>query len=100
MANSSPICTRAWRLSGCGLDGVSTPGRTWTATGSCPETVMSTQLDSQGLQQRAREALRANWKMLLVRGILLLILGAIAIVLPPVGTLAVTFLLGWLFLIS
>ena len=54
----------------------------------------------EGFQQRGREALRANWKMILVRGILLVILGAIAIVLPPIATLAVTFLLGWLFLVS
>lgn len=54
----------------------------------------------EGLQQRGREALRANWKMFLFEGILLVVLGAIAVLLPPFATLAVTVLLGWLFLIS
>jgi uncharacterized membrane protein HdeD (DUF308 family) len=38
--------------------------------------------------------------MFLVEGILLVVLGLIAIILPPIATLAVTILLGWLFLIS
>ncbi|MGB2596693.1 MAG: HdeD family acid-resistance protein, partial [Pseudolabrys sp.] len=33
-------------------------------------------------------------------GVVLLVLGATAVVLPPIATLAVTILLGWLFLVS
>jgi uncharacterized membrane protein HdeD (DUF308 family) len=41
-----------------------------------------------------------HWKLYLAEGVLLLVLGFIAIVIPPLATLAVTILLGWLFLIS
>jgi uncharacterized membrane protein HdeD (DUF308 family) len=36
----------------------------------------------------------------LVEGVVLLVLGLTAIVIPPLATLAVTILLGWLFLVS
>jgi uncharacterized membrane protein HdeD (DUF308 family) len=38
--------------------------------------------------------------MFLVEGIVLVVLGFLAIVIPPLATLAVTIFLGWLFLIS
>jgi uncharacterized membrane protein HdeD (DUF308 family) len=37
---------------------------------------------------------------LLIEGVVLLVLGAIAIVIPPFATLATTIILGWLFLFS
>ena len=45
-------------------------------------------------------ALHEHWGLFLAEGIILLILGLIAIVVPPLATLAVTLLIGWLFLIS
>ncbi|HEY4407290.1 MAG TPA: HdeD family acid-resistance protein [Xanthobacteraceae bacterium] len=51
-------------------------------------------------QRRVASSLHEHWKMFLVEGILLVVLGLIAIILPPIATLAVTILLGWLFLIS
>jgi uncharacterized membrane protein HdeD (DUF308 family) len=45
-------------------------------------------------------ALHEHWKLYLVEGVVLLALGFIAIVIPPIATLAVTILLGWLFLLS
>jgi uncharacterized membrane protein HdeD (DUF308 family) len=56
--------------------------------------------DLQGFQRAVATALHDHWKMFLIEGIVLLILGFIAIVIPPLATLAVTILLGWLFLIS
>src|ERR1700681_736814 len=41
-----------------------------------------------------------HWKLFLVEGIILVILGIAAIVVPPAATLAFTLLIGWLFLIS
>jgi uncharacterized membrane protein HdeD (DUF308 family) len=38
--------------------------------------------------------------LFLVEGVVLLVLGATAVVLPPIATLAVTILFGWLFLVS
>jgi uncharacterized membrane protein HdeD (DUF308 family) len=64
------------------------------------EPVMSTQFDVEALQRRAREALHKNWRMFLIEGIVLVILGIIAIVIPPFATLAITILIGWLFLAS
>jgi uncharacterized membrane protein HdeD (DUF308 family) len=44
--------------------------------------------------------LHQHWALYLVEGVVLLVLGATAIVLPPLATLAVTILLGWLLLVS
>ena len=62
---------------------------------------MSTnQPDLAGIQRAVANALHEHWKLYLFEGILLLILGAIAIIIPPIATLAVTIVIGWLFLIS
>jgi uncharacterized membrane protein HdeD (DUF308 family) len=64
-------------------------------------TNMSTnQTDIKGIQRAVATALHEHWKLYLAEGVLLLVLGFIAIVIPPLATLAVTILLGWLFLIS
>lgn len=46
------------------------------------------------------KALHQHWKLYLAEGILLLVLGLIAIVIPAAATLAATLVFGWLFLIS
>ena len=46
------------------------------------------------------QAFRENWKLFLAEGVILVILGALAIVVPPLATLAVAIFIGWLFLIS
>jgi uncharacterized membrane protein HdeD (DUF308 family) len=46
------------------------------------------------------ETLSRNWGWLLALGILMIILGAIAIAAPAVATIAVQFMLGWLLVIS
>jgi len=56
--------------------------------------------DIAKLQRAVATALHEHWKLYLAEGFVLLILGFIAIVIPPLATLAVTILLGWLFLIS
>src|ERR1700747_383321 len=43
---------------------------------------------------------RAHWKLFLIEGVILVVLGLLAIALPMVAGLAVTVLFGWLFLIS
>jgi uncharacterized membrane protein HdeD (DUF308 family) len=58
------------------------------------------QPDVVRLQSAVRTSLHEHWVLFLVEGILLLILGLIAIVLPPIATLATALVLGWLFLIS
>lgn len=51
-------------------------------------------------QRAVATALHQHWKLYLVEGIVLALLGVGAIALPPLATLAVTILVGWLFLIS
>jgi uncharacterized membrane protein HdeD (DUF308 family) len=61
---------------------------------------MSTQLNIGEVQRAVAKSLHEHWVFYLVEGVVLLVLGATAIVLPPLATLAVTILLGWLFLVS
>jgi uncharacterized membrane protein HdeD (DUF308 family) len=62
---------------------------------------MSTQQSGiQNVQRAAGAALREHWVLFLVEGVVLLVLGATAVALPPNATLAVTILFGWLFLVS
>lgn len=56
--------------------------------------------DMEQVQLTVVKALHQHWKLYLAEGILLLVLGLIAIVLPAVATLALTIVFGWLFLIS
>ena len=52
------------------------------------------------IRRAAAAALHEHWVLFLIEGIVLLILGASAVLIPAVATLAVTIFLGWLFLIS
>src|SRR6516165_5079427 len=52
------------------------------------------------LQSEMSAAVRAHWKVFLIEGILLAILGLAAMIVPPLASLAVTIFLGWMFLIS
>ncbi|MGO8797766.1 MAG: HdeD family acid-resistance protein [Roseiarcus sp.] len=52
------------------------------------------------LQREAATTLREHWSLFLVEGIILVILGVAAVIIPPLATLAVTILFGWLFLFS
>lgn len=62
---------------------------------------MSTgQLDIAKIQSAVANALHEHWKLYLAEGIALVVLGVIAILIPPIATLAVTIVLGWLFLVS
>jgi uncharacterized membrane protein HdeD (DUF308 family) len=47
-----------------------------------------------------RIELHQHWALYMLEGVVLIVLGATAIVLPPLATLAVTILLGWLLLVS
>jgi uncharacterized membrane protein HdeD (DUF308 family) len=55
---------------------------------------------SAGLQQAVANAIHEHWKLFLIEGIILALLGVAAIAVPWIATLAITLLLGWLFLIS
>ena len=61
---------------------------------------MSTNPGGIDLRQALSRTLHEHWLLFLIEGIILVILGLIAIVVPPIATIAVTILIGWLFLIS
>src|SRR5690349_8908815 len=63
---------------------------------------MSTQppADPKKIRAAVAGAIRAHSTFFLVEGIILLILGVLAILLPPIATLAVTIIFGWIFLIA
>jgi uncharacterized membrane protein HdeD (DUF308 family) len=50
--------------------------------------------------RQVASAIHAHWGLFLFEGIVLIVLGAAAIIVPVVATLAFTLLIGWLFLIS
>ena len=56
--------------------------------------------DLTNLQAKMNAAVRTHWKAFLFEGILLVILGLAAMIVPPLASLAVTIFLGWMFLIS
>jgi uncharacterized membrane protein HdeD (DUF308 family) len=52
------------------------------------------------LQSQMNATVKAHWKAFLFEGILLVVLGLAAMIVPPFASLAVTIFLGWMFLIS
>jgi len=52
------------------------------------------------IQAQFRQAVRDHWILFLVQGVVMVILGLLAVAAPVVATLAVDFYVGWLFLIS
>jgi uncharacterized membrane protein HdeD (DUF308 family) len=56
--------------------------------------------DLTRLQSEMRAAVREHWKAFLIEGILLVLIGLAAMIVPPLASLTVTIFLGWLFLIS
>jgi uncharacterized membrane protein HdeD (DUF308 family) len=61
---------------------------------------MTVPQDITKLQSEMSAAVREHWKAFLIEGILLVVLGLAAMILPPLASLAVTIFLGWMFLIS
>jgi uncharacterized membrane protein HdeD (DUF308 family) len=56
--------------------------------------------DEAGIGRAVAGAIHEHWGLFLTEGIVLLVLGALAILVPWVATITVTYLIGWLFLIS
>jgi uncharacterized membrane protein HdeD (DUF308 family) len=55
---------------------------------------------SSGLGAAVAKALHEHWRLLLTEGIILILLGAAAIIIPPLAGLAVTIWLGAVFLVG
>jgi uncharacterized membrane protein HdeD (DUF308 family) len=61
---------------------------------------MTVPQDVSKLQSEMSAAVREHWKAFLFEGIVLVILGLAAMILPPLASIAVTIFLGWMFLVS
>ena len=61
---------------------------------------MSLNRADPNIRAAVANALHEHWVLFLVEGVVLLVLGAVAIVIPPFATLAVTIIFGWLILFS
>ena len=61
---------------------------------------MTDQSDLDRIQAAVGTSLHDHWLLFLIEGIVLLALGVAAIALPPIATIAVEILIGWLFLVS
>ena len=59
-----------------------------------------TQPNIEQVRQAVATSLHEQWVLFLIEGIILVVLGLIAIIVPPIATLAVELLFGWLFLLS
>ena len=57
-------------------------------------------IDMQKMQASLDTSLHAHWAFFLVEGLILLALGVIAIVVPPIATIAVEVVIGWRVLVS
>ena len=55
---------------------------------------------SDQMRRAVVSTIHEHWVLFLIEGIILLILGAAAIIVPVIATLAFTLFIGWLFLIS
>lgn len=53
-----------------------------------------------GLPPELKEALSKNWKVLLAGGIISVVLGAIAIIIPPLASVTITILVGIILLVG
>ncbi len=61
---------------------------------------MTSPEDFSRLQSVMSQTVKAHWKAFLFEGILLVVLGVAALILPPLASLAIAIFLGWMFLVS
>ena len=61
---------------------------------------MSANQDVSEMQNAVKSALRTHWKLFLFQGVVMVILGCLAIAEPFIATIAVDIYIGWLFFIS
>jgi uncharacterized membrane protein HdeD (DUF308 family) len=61
---------------------------------------MNQRLDAERIERAVASAIHMHWVLFLSEGIILVLLGIAAIVLPQVATLTFELVIGWLFLIA
>src|SRR5919197_1399883 len=61
---------------------------------------MSDVTDFEGLRRQLALTIHAHWKLFLAQGIVMMVLGFLAVAVPVLATLAVEIFVGWLFFIA
>jgi uncharacterized membrane protein HdeD (DUF308 family) len=61
---------------------------------------MSDMTDLEGLRRQLALTIHAHWKLFLAQGIVMMVLGFLALALPNIATLAIEIFVGWLFFIG
>ncbi|MGH7046179.1 MAG: HdeD family acid-resistance protein [Stellaceae bacterium] len=56
--------------------------------------------DPSGIRHRLADAIHAHWKLFLAEGIVMIVLGFLAIAVPEIASLAITIFIGWLFFVG
>lgn len=56
--------------------------------------------DIEAMQKKFLETIRGHWLLFFIEGLVLMVLGILAITVAPVASLAITIFMGWLFLIG
>jgi uncharacterized membrane protein HdeD (DUF308 family) len=56
--------------------------------------------DLDGIRHRFADAIHAHWKLFLAEGLVMVVLGLVAIAVPEIASLAITIFIGWLFFIG
>jgi uncharacterized membrane protein HdeD (DUF308 family) len=60
----------------------------------------SSDLSLSDMQQAVRDTARLHWRLFLAQGVIMTILGVLAVIWPQISTVAVDVYVGWLFLFS
>ena len=61
---------------------------------------MSDTIDLEGIRRQLALTIHAHWKLFLAQGILMIVLGFLAVAEPNIATVAVAIFVGWLFFIG
>ena len=61
---------------------------------------MSDMTDLEGIRRQLAATIQAHWKLFLAQGILMMVLGFLAVAEPNVATVAVGIFVGWLFFVA
>lgn len=56
--------------------------------------------DLNNVRRRLASAIHDHWKLFLVEGVVMVVLGLVAIAVPEVASLAITIFIGWLFFVG
>src|SRR5258708_26327991 len=61
---------------------------------------MSNTTDSESIRRQLASTIHAHWKLFLAQGIVMMVLGFLAVAVPNLATLAVEIFVGWLFFVG